>query len=259
MKKEKTIPFPQEENHLSFSFKESRFLDFISQYGRKFVILLLVILVSLILIYRMTSSKKTSAENDYFNADRLFMSLQKNIGINDVFEKESAKLIQIMERHPELHQKYDAPFAQMLIFQGNNKLAEEFANRALKRIKADDSSFYIDYAETTLLISEGHYHDALAKAKALKQRMDQSPQEVDTRRILFGDNLYTLNFIRIATLTQQIENKDNELLAWQELKQFLMQKPSSSVYSLIGLFGEGKVTLLDYINARESELKTKQS
>lgn len=247
MKKIKTSSLSsKQEAELAVVLKESRFFDLISRHGSNLIYLIIAALVLLLVVYKMTSSSKTKAENDYYNADQYYDRLKKDIGLSDAFNQDIVKLQEIIHRHPELHAKYDGSIAQLLIFQRESEKAKEFADLAFKRTKNEESPFYIDYSENTLLISAGQYQQALTNAKNLNQKMLADPKERNNY-----STLYVMNLIRLAMLEQQAGAKKDELLTWQDLQQYAKQNPSRELKVLMTSFSEGKISLNDYIDARK--------
>ena len=250
---------PQAHAELAASLEENHFLTMIMDHGRTIGYVFIALVLLLLVIYRFNMHNNSQAEQAYFEADIDFFQLQHNIGNPDIFEDYLTKLNGILKEHPELHAKYDGPIAQALLLQDEPKKAETFASLAFARTKNEESPFFVDYSETTFLIAEGNYQKALDNAINLKQKMinDSSKSNADKQNT-YLNVLMTMNLLRIATLQQQIGTKDQELKAWQEFKQYAKQQAESSnslaFNELFAVFAEGKVTFLDYIEAREKTI-----
>lgn len=149
---------------------------------------------------------------------------------------------------PALKEKYEAAIAQKLI--NTNKLDEALvmANRSLSRVKAE-VPFHATYAETTLLIEQGHFQEALEKAVALKEAMGNSfIEEHKGGSILFAHNL-----LRIACLQQELKNRPGEKAAWEELEA-LLKKENKTVQIFLQSFSDKQVSLPAYIAERKKSL-----
>src|SRR3989344_1708766 len=81
------------------------------------------------------------------------------------------KLEKLIQRHPELHAKYDAAIAQKLLSSSERGLANGYASATLKRVESV-SPYYTDFANGTLMIAEKKLAEALTLAKQLKEKME---------------------------------------------------------------------------------------
>lgn len=224
-------------------------IDWISA-NKRVILLGFVAFFGLVVIgYRFAAANTLSSQSDFYQAQNDFTRLQnQSIGVDTTEETENlGKLESILNRHPELHPKYDAAIAQALIIAQEPASAVPFAEKTFLRIKSDPVNFYEDYAKTSLLISEGQYDQALIQAQQLKSNLDKGSAQD------FGGTLYVYNLIRIATLHRQLNHPTEELQAWSELEQY-----KGSVDSLLAvhqLFREGNSSLSHYTAQRKETLK----
>lgn len=154
-------------------------------------------------------------------------------------------LEKIMQKHPELHARYDGPIAQNFLINQDFSGAEPYIERVLRRV---DQPYYGDYTRMSLLISKGNYQEALEGAYQLKGQMENSLKEEKDI-----STLYAFNLLRIATLCQQLNNREGELSAWQEIKR--QSAPGHAGFArLLSHFSIQDVNLLSYITSREESL-----
>lgn len=209
-------------------------------------------------IFATKLERKTNrAEEDYVAAEVSFTKWEHLLGNS---EKNFVKLKQLVKKHPELQTHYDPLIAQTLLTTPSPKDATPFIERTLARTH---QSYYGDYARTSLKISEKKYQEALNEALKLKEKMeadDRFWEKSQGRCALFAFNL-----MRIATLSEQLEYKDLEIKTWEEIKYYGGWDTRQSKNELIGQegfeqllnhFSVHETTLLDYIKAREAQLKT---
>lgn len=250
--------------HLS---EDNRFIQWISQHGLNVLYGLLAVIAIVVIGYRLLYGGGSKGESDYYNAENDYQVFAKNVASGSTVEakEQLTKLQAIIQDHPELHAKYDGLLAQGLLNLGDVAEAQPYAARTLERTRDDKLPFYSDYASTTLLIAQQNFSDALKKAEELKQKMLDNAAAAgnDAGKRDFGDILFAFNMLRIAMLEQQIGDKQGELQSWQELKRYAKwsgEAPSSAINPLafqilLNHFEEGKVSLLNYIDAREKVLK----
>lgn len=266
MKKNLDAPLSLE---MSNAWDDHPFVQWLSYYGRYILFTVLGLIALLTLVYRLTSGGDVKAETDYFNADNEFQLFAHPV----VEEADSAasrealnRLELIMQRRPELNAKYDGLVAQILIFRGDADSAAPFATRAIARTAAENHPFYTDYAQTTLLIGSEQYHEALKRAQELQQKMAAAMMHTQTQEgehPAFGDSLYVYNLIRIGMLQQQLGLSKEERDTWQEWKKLIQEKDSllpagrissATIEEQLAHFTDNKLSLLDYIEAREKAL-----
>ncbi len=149
---------------------------------------------------------------------------------------------------PELQKKYEASIAQKLLDTDRINEALVMANRSLTRVK-EEAPFHAIYAETSLLIEQGGFQEALENAVALKEQMGSSFLTEEKG----GSLLYVYNLLRIACLQQELKNRPGEKAAWEELESFL-QTGNRLAHILLDNFSEKQVNLSQYIAERKKAL-----
>lgn len=233
------------------SLEESPWVQYLLLHGRNILYALLALIIAGIIVYQFTATREMQKETDYWTAEkdfRLLLNPSSEMAKNDPVNELKA----MIDQHPQLHAKYDGRVAQILINRGELAEAMPFAQSAIARTHAINEPFYSDYAQTTLLIMQGQYDQALANARAMQAKMIEQRKQVEPEQLEFGDTLYALNLLRLGILQQQLGLGDEELKTWQEWKSLSQAK---MLYLQQGLFADGRVSLIDYINARESQLK----
>ncbi len=149
---------------------------------------------------------------------------------------------------PALAKKYEASIAQTLLNTEKIHEALIMATRSLERVK-EDVPFHTHYAQTSLLIEQGSFQQALENAVALKEQMGQS--YLAEHRA--GSLLYAHNLLRIACLQQELRNRPGEKAAWEEVETFLQTNTPLS-HLLLSNFSEKEISLTQYIAARKKSL-----
>ncbi len=254
MKKQERPPLSLEQVDKT-AWEDSAFVQWLSQYGSYAAWGALAAIALLILVYRLLSGGYEKAEREYLEADRAFQIFTQNSQGNadPLTTKEALKnLHAILQRHPELHAKYDGLIAQTLINRGEVDSAIGYTNLALARTDSESSPFYRDYSQTTLLIGERHYRDALKDALNLQQKMSE---QLQVKEHLFGDVLFAFNLLRIAALQQELDQKEAELASWEQWKEFVSKSNDSALAQIMETLTVGNIALKDYIETRKAILK----
>ena len=202
------------------------------------------LLLLLIICYRIIAMRTVTAENDFFQAQAAFTQFQK-AGISSdgsIASKDLDQLDSIMQRHPEIKPKYEGPLAQTLLISGQIPQAQKFAEGIFKRTQPDYLQLYQDYSQTSLLIAEEQYTEALSQAIKLKASLDNLNE---------NDNslLYVYNLIRLALLYQQTGQFQEELKTWQELQT--QTQRLEAVLAASQVLKIGQATLNQYIEERQ--------
>jgi hypothetical protein len=194
-----------------------------------------------------------TTETEFLNLQRAVLGIDPEISIDDTF----AKINQLLTQYPELKSKYDAPLAQAFITVKKPNDAQAFAEESLKRTQANNLSLYQDFAQTTLLISQEKFEEALTKAQKLK---DTLIQEAPNKELKFGSTLFAYNLMRIALLNQTLVNKTEELNAWREWNEYTQTSKngidSKAFIQITSQLEGGNIRLTDYIAQRERELNS---
>lgn len=171
-------------------------------------------------------------EHDFLQAQVNLQHLQ-----NASEEKGSAiaQLEGVLQRHGELHAKYDGPLAQAHIISGDSAAAREVATPLLERATP---SHYATFSEGSLLIAEGHLRQALDHSLALKEELRGADAPL----------LRAHNLLRIALLQGETGRPETERQAWEELLDDLARGGAELVF--MQAFTSGSISLADYADAR---------
>ena len=253
MKKEH--PLPAQTIDFSESLAEHPFVQWFSQNGRTLLWAFLGAIFIFLIYYRFTGGEKAT-ESEYIQAENDFRALSKETSPEPAKEEVYKRLASLLEKHPELQAKYDGPLAQILLNHHDLPLAKEPANRTFARIESNHLEFQENYARTSFLIGEKNYAEALSQALQLKEQLLAEKNPAD-----FGKMLYLFNLLRIAIMNQLLGHQAEEYLAWQAFKESPLQKAGvdpQTFNKMITQLGDGKDSLLNYIEARERVLKQKQ-
>lgn len=243
-------------------------LQWISQHGQTLLYTIIGLFSLLFIIYYLSSSHSSKADQDYTAAYQDFLAFQRGKGDIAAQKLSLQKLEDVLKRQPTLHAKYDGLIAQTLLTRSDVGDAMPFAMATLERVSKDDLPFYNDFASTTLLIAQGKTADALERSKNLKQKLlDNANAAIqDPAKKSFGDTLFAFNLLRIAMLQQQAGLAQDELKTWQEWKGYtaFTRMPGTSqaidskaFFAVANVFEEGQVTLASYIESREKQLAKK--
>lgn len=230
--------------------------EIIVQNARLLLFAIVGLLLVLVLSYRVVSSSRVNAEQDYLRAATNYSLLKA-----EQDEGSLKRLQEILHRRAELRPKYDGLIAQSLFVQGKVHSAKEFAELAMKRGRESFPSYFDSFSKNTLNIYDGNYTEALQEAKSLKQAMLQELDGVVVGDRAYGQVLFAYNLLRIAMLEGKVGSFETERAAWSEfLTQARIDKGHHTIASLeetplaykyvIRNFRENGVTLLDYIEAR---------
>ncbi len=222
------------------SLDENPIIHWFVQNGKTLLYLLMGLLLLLVIGYRFIWGKTAKSEVEFLKAQNDFAIFQKEPAPSTTETQDNAlqNLLSLLERHPELHPKYDGLLAQTLLMRNKIDSADKLEKGALERTKQENAPLFTDYAETTLLIAQNHYPEALQRALALKEKLSQEENSI----------LFALNLLRIASLQQQLGLAQDELKTWQQWKQ---SAESPAFQTVNQLFTFGRVTLLNYIEAKE--------
>jgi hypothetical protein len=201
----------------------------------------------LILVSWLVTLRALNTENDFFQAQTAFTQFQQ-AAITPIDNSSDVDLEQveaIMQRHPELQPKYEGPLAQTLLINGQIPQAKVFIQDVFNRTQPDHLSLYQDYTQTSILIGEERYFEALQQAQQLKSTLDQL--KVEATPIL-----YVFNLIRLAMLFQQTGQPEQELKAWEELQN--QPQRTEAVLAASQVLKVGQASLNQYIEERRHVL-----
>lgn len=246
---------------------EGRLTDWLSLHGKNIIYTLAGLVALLVIIYTFSSSQNSKAEHEYIQAANDFAFFSRaNEAQDPALVKESLESLKsLMAKHPELHAAYDGSLAQIFLIRSQPNEAKAYAEATLARVKSNDLTFYNDYAEASLLISQQNFKKALESTVALHKKLTEAIENQDSATPRsFSDELFALNLLRMGMLQQEIGDKAAELQTWQEWKQYAglgtektpTLKVNPQVFRLvIQQLAIGTLSLPDYIAYRENELK----
>lgn len=246
---------------------EGRITDWLSMHAKNIIFGIAATLAIIVAIFTFSSRQTSKAEQEYLQAASDFALFTKAVEVqHGPAVKEAYERLQtLMSKHPELHAAYDGALGQTFLNRNELDAARPYVKATLARTASDALPLYAQFANTTLVIGEKNYSQALKEAIALQQTMNdevaQIPQTADRS---FGDELFALNLLRIAILQQEQGDRAGELKTWQEWKGYagldkgdsnsLKISPVAFRYAIQQL-AVGSVSLPDYIAHREKELK----
>jgi hypothetical protein len=199
-----------------------------------------------VLIFYFHSAPKTEA---YVYAEEAVSKWESSPDETSYLEMKKA-----LKKVPALEKKYEAAIAQKLFEKERLSEALSMAHSSLKRIETE-APFHAAFGETSLLIEQGAFQDALEKSVGLKERMIRSQDwnQSSGENLLGGALIFAHNLLRIACLQQELNNKPGEKAAWDEFESFLKEKQSLSQL-VLGSFREKGVDLTSYIAERRKWL-----
>lgn len=196
---------------LEESFMDHPLFQSLKEYQKPISYGLLGIILGIVLLYRMLAGQSARAENEY-------IALSESSAILNNPESSSEKrtvalneMLPLLERYPQIQAKYDGLVAEQLLIERNLDVASPLIERTFSRVKGAVSPYAIDYAKNSVLITQGDLGEGLKNAYLLREKMLSDI-------IPYSGVLYSFNLIRIALLEKQLNHKDLELKAWNELK-----------------------------------------
>ena len=199
---------------------------------QKIFYLVLIAIVIGAFAARTVLRKEGTREHDFLQAQaNLHHLLTDTEGKGNLI----AQLEEVLQRHSELHAKYDGPLAQAHINGGDPAAAREIAAPLIERTAP---SHYATFSEGSLLVTEGQLAAALEHATALKENLHGIDAPL----------LRAHNLLRIALLQGEIGTPEREQLAWEELLDDLARGGAEPLF--MQAFTAGSVSLADYADAR---------
>lgn len=243
---------------LASKLEEHPVIQWFAENGKNLLYILAGMVLLFILGYKLAGMSGTKSEADYVHVQNEFVRFQESPD-SEVQEESYKKLVALIDRHPELHAKYDGLIAQTLLNRSQIAEAQKFATSGLDRTRSENDPYYTEFAQTTMLIAQEKYTDALQHSQALQQKM----LPLVTKENNYGGVLFANNLVRIAMLQQQLGDKKGELQTWQEWKKLAgLSKESAatqidpmSFQAINSLYSEGKISLMEYIEFREKALR----
>jgi tetratricopeptide (TPR) repeat protein len=223
----------------SFTWEESHAIQWLTDNGKYLLWATCGAVLLLSFIFYYSGSKSGQAAIDYATAERTFNKL---ISSTDETQENLSELQAILLKYPEIQPKYDGALAQFLISRGDIEAASSYANRAIERTKAEGLPIYKSYTDTTLLIANNRYDEALQKARELHMRLVTEKT---------SPTLQAINLLRIAMLQQILGQSEQEKITWKEWQ--IMAQTNPATIPVLDLMQQGKVSLGDYIQARVNQ------
>lgn len=197
-------------------------------------------------------------EDCYLAAPHLVQQLQTAAlrQKNDLFEQSLFELQKTLALLPDLKIKYDGLLAQDLLLEHRGSCALPYGTHALQRSEALLPPLYYQFSQTSLLIGQGLYQEALVATQKLEEDLLAA---VQTPRPNFEalSILYAMTLVRKAMLHQNLGTLDQELQAWGQIKNLIsstLDSPLSHESARLWLaehFSYGSLSLLDYIQSRQ--------
>lgn len=172
----------------------------------------------------------------YFQGEQAYFSWKGEKG-------EWRALKKTLEALPALEDRLSGALAQDLLERKEIDQAAVYAAKALPKLRKK-APFYASFAETSLLIEEGKYQEALERAVSLKEMLLSEPASRE---------LASQNLLRIASLQQKLENGAGEKAAWEEYQNFL-GKEQALKDEIQKSFRDGEIDLFSYISERQKAL-----
>ena len=250
MSKQTTVSSQLKHMTDDFMTESNPLIEWLSAHKRQILFGFLALFTLIVLSYRVIAARTLKAENDFFQAQIDFTRFQEK-GIQPDESERGLELFSqletILKRHPELHAKYDGQLVQTLIIGQDIEKAHSFAQSIFQRTEQAHLDFYQQYAETSLLINEGKYQEAVLRTQQLQEKLNH--QQIN---VSFGETLYLFNLIRLAMLYQQLNQPEEEWQAWETLQSYTIS--GEALRSFYHLFNEGQLSLQRYIDERKRVL-----
>lgn len=211
--------------------------------------------LSLGVSFWISRGEKTS--HQFFKVEESLVEMGDTVAMD---AKAAESLEATLRTYPELAGRVGDILAQHFLTMRQVESAEKYAEAAFQRTSFA-KSHYTDFARNSLLIEEKEYSKALEASNRLKDEMLEDGAWMTDD---FGGMLFGFNLIRIAFLNQLLGSSDRELEGILEVKKFLgwgLQANERGVMddkigkALLKHFSDQNVSMIDYFNERELELK----
>ncbi|MBI5273798.1 MAG: hypothetical protein HY860_01945 [Chlamydiales bacterium] len=203
---------------------------------------------SVLVLVTPSQSKKL---HDYVKAEKTFDAWVKT---NEINQKILADLQQLMKKHPELASKMEGDIYQRFVSCSRVKEVIQAANRQInKTVVLGD--YFTKFSAISLLIGSQEYQEALEQSRLLHKKM---MDDFTFHKTSSGELLIPFNLFRIGVLEKKLSLINDELDSWKALRAMLLVdgqiKPSYQPF--VAHFNQNGVSLLDYIQTRETTLST---
>jgi len=217
-----------------------------------------------VILYKLKPLFKKKPINSSALVEKTYSSW-KETSFND--REKLFHLKALIKKYPSLKPKYEGLIVQnLLINEKFLKEDEKLAQGAIERTK-DELPFYYEFAKVALLINNKDYVKALDISKDLKAKMLNDLSFLQNETLPAGAVLYSFNLLRIALLEAKLNNVKDEIVAWQELEEYLKMGSKKDLNENIKLaakalkqiFNENDIELKDYILYRRNSLSSIES
>ena len=238
--------------------------DWIAAHHRSILVGAVGIVGLFFFLYRFGTPSVRDGHPPAFQVEKAFRAWTSAESPTDALFAEVEKPL---NRHPELSANFSGQIAQRLLTLADSRRAHRYAKGIFNRTKGVASPYHQQFSQTSLLIAEGKYSLALENSLNLKEAMgkDETLWGVD-RNPHPASLLYAYNLLRLAALHRQLGSNEAELLVWEEFlenggwKEAAAQRKTfdpPSYHAVAENFEEGTLSLLDFIEQREKQLRLK--
>jgi hypothetical protein len=227
-----------------------------------FSILASIVFINVI-IYKIKPLFGKKSPEGSFLADQSFMDWKESSYKDD---EKLKKLKYFIKKYPNLKPKYEGLILQNLLINSDfGKEDYKLADKALLRTK-EELPLYYEYSKAAIMITNNEFKEALDISKKLKDIMLKDLSFLKNETLPAGAVLYSFNLLRIALLQGKLNNDKEELLAWQELEEYLNlgtipinDQIKIANDALKEMFNEKNIELIDYISYRKNRLSSIRS
>ncbi len=201
-------------------------------------------------IFKETSSKD-SQKKDYLMVKSSF-----NKWMHSSESESFTHLCELMEKHENIASEYDHLMVQHLLISEETDKVQSLIGKIFDRAPIE-GSYYQDFSQTSIAISQGKYEEALEQALRLKDKLgeDELFWDQDSELANFGSNLVAFNLLRIASLYKETCNFPKEFIAWNELSKYVGWNQDNEIRPCLKVFdlhfGNQQVSLKDYMEFRQ--------
>ena len=151
--------------------EENKLIALLNKHWSKCLLLLLAIACIAVWTERYFRSNQQKSRLDFIAAHQIFERFQKG----EFFDNESLiNAEHILQRHPELHPKYDPLLALTYLAQHQVHEAKNYAMSTIMRASKQLPGFFKEYAQASLMIADENYSEAWNAALALDQKIHNS-------------------------------------------------------------------------------------
>lgn len=232
---------------MAFSASKDNFILWLQENGQKVYWALAVALIPFLLIFYFSSKERKSTWENYLQAHFTYQKwVQDPTGDPESFQK----LEKLLNRHPELYEKFGALIAEKCVVLNQGALANRFAGNALSQMK-ERIPYHHLFTKTSIVIADEKYEEALEDAVALKEKMEK--EGADQKEPL----LFSFNLMRIVSLEKTLGLAQRELQSLETVKAWLQSEKCSpdAKRAFSKAFTENDIELVDYIQYRKLQIQ----